>query len=123
MENKNKTFLIILSFLPIFLFPVDITMAAFLTIVAAVANFFFIKDEKTLQHALKPIVLVLTAVIFYLSFNFAYAVINSVGGLFTGWFATGFRTFLVKGLNILYIVTLVYLILFTLFAILSIMRD
>ena len=123
MENKNKTFMIILSFLPIFLFPVDIAMAAFLTIVSATANFFFIKDEKTLQHALKPIVLVLTAGLFYLSFNFACTVIDQVGRLFNTWFGSGFRNFLFDGLNIIYILTLVYLILFAVFAAISIMRD
>lgn len=93
MENK-KIFLIILSFLPILLYPISLPFSLIIAVGLVILSAIFVKDEVLSRQMLRPLTVYLLVAIAFMSLNFVFDTINGFGALFRFYFISPFKNFL-----------------------------
>ena len=96
MEEKNKIWFLILSFLPILLYAISPLYALVAVVVIFGVAMFAVKDETLFRNMLKPLVLVLIVACAFLALNFVFNVIHGFGGMWNFYAISGFKLFLDK---------------------------
>lgn len=96
MEQKNRIIYLILSFLPILLYPLNPLIALVAVILIFGFAMFVVKDEKTYNDMLHPLVLVLTVCVAFFALNFVFAIFHGFGNMWTFYAISGFKLFLDK---------------------------
>ena len=108
MENK-KIFYVLLSFLPILIYPVSFPISLLITFSLVMFAILFVKEETIIKQMLRPLLLTLAVGALFLGFNFFFEVIHGFGNLFAGYVVSGFRLFLVGSLAFLNTIMLLIL--------------
>lgn len=107
MEQRNRIFYLILSFLPILIYPVNILYAMVAVVVITGFGLYAVKDEKTFKDMLHPLVLVFAACVAYYALNFAFGTITGIMGIFRAFRVTFVLNYILNILNLLIFIALI----------------
>ena len=100
MENRSKIYLVLLSFLPILLYPVSVEFSLIIAVGLVVLGMEVVKDKLITKQMLRPLVLLIAAATVVLAFTYLFAIINGFGDLSNAYLWGGFRRFLFDFLDI-----------------------
>lgn len=119
MEKLNGKILIFLSFLPLIVYPISVYGAIAFALTILLVAIFVNKDMITTDRIVQNTTILGFTVIFRAIASFFLQILDCFGQLSANYYQSGFRTFLIGFDNVIDAICLIFILAFTILAIIS----